>query len=199
MSYPNGQFPDSALSPICGGGALRNDAAASWNRMAAKIYREEGVKIGPKGDFSSYRTVPMQVTMKAMYGSNAAEPGTSNHGLALAVDTAFDYLINKYGAEFGWQKKWSDASWEPWHFVYAEGYDQHRGEGDPGIDYKSGGHPSWWKRVKGLLAEARAKRDDKKRRRKRANTPERRKDLHKQIAAEKRLIKRLTKRMKESR
>jgi hypothetical protein len=37
-------------------------------------------------------------------------------------------LINQYGAEYGWQKRWSDAPSEWWHFKYAPEHDQHRGE-----------------------------------------------------------------------
>ncbi len=194
MAYPNGGIPASALRPIAGDGHLVPAAAAAWNAMANYIYERTGQKIAPKGPYSSYRTYAMQVEMKRIYGSNAATPGTSNHGWGLAVDTAWDALINQYGAQFGWQKAWSDASWEPWHIRWVEG---HYSGGDPGPDYTS--KPSWWKKVKGKLADARVKRRDKKRRRKASKNPERRAALHKQIDKLKRLIDRLVKRMKGER
>ena len=194
MAYPNGGIPASALRPIAGDGHLVPAAAAAWNAMANYIYERTGQKIAPKGPYSSYRTYAMQVEMKRIYGSNAATPGTSNHGWGLAVDTAWDALINRYGAPFGWQKAWSDASWEPWHFRWVEG---HYHGSDPGPDYTS--KPGWWKKVKGKLADARIKRDDKKRRRKQTDSPKRRALLHKQIDALKRLIDRLVKRMRGAR
>ena len=194
MAYPNGGIPASALRPIAGGGQLIPAAAAAWNAMANHIYEQTGQKIAPKGPYSSYRTYAMQVEMKRIYGSNAATPGTSNHGWGLAVDTAWDALINRYGARFGWQKAWSDASWEPWHFTYREG---HYSGPDPGPDYTS--KPKWWKKIKGKLADARVKRRDKKRRRRQTDNPKRRALLHKQIQSLGRLIDRLVKRMKGER
>ena len=52
-------------------------------------------------------------------------PGTSNHGLAVAVDlmsTAQRQTIDRIGARFGWSKSWSDASWEWWHIRYQPGH-----------------------------------------------------------------------------
>lgn len=176
MAYPNGGIPASALRPIAGDGHLVPAAAAAWNAMANYIYERTGQKIAPKGPYSTYRTYAMQVEMKRIYGSNAATPGTSNHGWGLAVDTAWDALINQYGAQFGWQKAWSDASWEPWHFAYREGWYTGR---DPGPDYAS--HPKWWRRVTGAIADLRVKRRDKKRRRRATDNPARKSKLHRQI------------------
>lgn len=196
MAYANGQLPDSALRPIAGGGYLIPPAAAAWNALAQRIYEETGQKIAPKGPYSSYRTVAAQVEMKNIYGSNAATPGTSNHGWGLAVDTAWDAVINQYGAHYGWQKRWSDASWEPWHFKHSVENTAWDGP-DPGPDYTS--KPKWWKKIKGKLADARVKRRDKKRRRRQTDNPKRRALLHKQIQSLGRLIDRLVKRMKGER
>jgi hypothetical protein len=129
----NGRLPSSALSKIAGGGKLEHKAAAAWNAMAVHIFEKTGVKIAPNGPLSSYRTYEQQVYMKQIHGDNAATPGTSNHGWGLAVDTDDYTIINRYGAQFGWQKAWSDASWEPWHFKYAAG---HYSGKNPGPDYK---------------------------------------------------------------
>lgn len=139
MAYANGRLPDSALSPIAGGGRLEHKAAAAWNALAAHIYAKTGHKIAPNGPDSSYRTYDRQVYWRNYWCGrglcgNAAVPGTSNHGWGLAVDTDDAALINKYGAPFGWQKKWSDAAHEWWHFKYAPG---HYSGDDPGPDYRA--------------------------------------------------------------
>lgn len=163
--------------------------------MAAKIYKETGQHIAPKGPLSSYRTYQQQVYMRQIYGSNAAVPGTSNHGWGLAVDTAYDAVINKYGAPYGWQKAWSDASWEPWHFKYAAG---HYHGGNPGPDYHAGPErPSWWNRVKGKLQDARKKYQHKKARRRESDRPSVRARLHAQLTRLRHWIKWASKRLKK--
>lgn len=190
----NGYLPNSDLRPIAGDGRLTDAAAAGWNAMAAAIYRETGLKIAPNGPNSSYRTYSQQVEMKRIYGSNAATPGTSNHGWGLAVDTDDHYLVNKYGARFGYQKAWSDASWEPWHMKYATG---HYNGKDPGPDYSTKPpKPKWWRKVANKLEQARERRLSKKARRKRSKNPERRAELHKEIGALTRLVDRLIRRRK---
>src|SRR5260370_27892690 len=72
--------------------------------------------------------------MKQVYGSNAATPGTSNHGLGLAVDLATTQMrseLDAWGSYFGWAKRWSDASWEWWHILYRGGVWRRRP--DPGL------------------------------------------------------------------
>lgn len=132
----NGKLPSSALRPIAGNGQLEPAAAAAWNAMAAYIYEKTGHKIAPNGPDSSYRPYDRQVYYWNLYqsgqGNPAAYPGTSNHGVGLAVDSDDAALINEYGAEFGWQKAWSDAQNEWWHFKYRAGiYDGP----NPGSDY----------------------------------------------------------------
>lgn len=191
----NGNIPASDLGPIAGGGQLVHPAAAAWNAMAAHIYHETGVKIASNGSLSTYRTYAQQVYMKSVYGSNAATPGTSNHGWGLAVDTDDSYYVNKYGAPFGYQKAWSDASWEPWHMKYAAG---HYSGKNPGPDYSSKPpKPKWWKRVGNRIEQARKRRDSKKQRRKHGDpTAQRKSLLHRQIQKLNDVIQRLVKRRK---
>ena len=111
------------LAPIAGG-RLRKDAAARWNSMNYARRKRGLSTILPNGSQSSYRTFAGQVAMKAMWTragrpQNAATPGTSNHGWGLAVDANNPAGVNASGAPYGWQKKWSDAPWEPWHFKWA--------------------------------------------------------------------------------
>ena len=106
-----------------------HEAALAWNDMRDYIARKEGVYIRPVGPMSSYRTFSQQEYLYRLYkagkGNLAAYPGTSNHGWGLAVDVQTQQmaqLINKHGARFGWQKRWSDAQSEWWHFKYREGW-----------------------------------------------------------------------------
>ncbi len=130
----NGRLPAGSLADIPGG-RLTREAAASWNRMRRAIGEKTGVWICPTSTRTAYRPYADQVYFWNLYqagkGSLAARPGTSNHGWGLAVDVPqpkMARLINQYGAEYGWQKRWSDAPSEWWHFKYAPQHDRHRGE-----------------------------------------------------------------------
>src|SRR5262245_9016934 len=121
----NGKLPASDLSDIPGG-RLANQAAASWNRMRSAIGKKTGVWICPTSTRTAYRPYADQQYFWNLYqsgkGALAARPGTSNHGWGVAVDvptTRMAQLVNAHGAEYGWQKKWSDAPSEWWHFKYA--------------------------------------------------------------------------------
>lgn len=151
----NGRLPQSELGRIYHPSHklyLQKDAAASWNTMRLFLCRYLRKDIYPNGPISAYRTYDQQVEAKKIYGSNAATPGTSNHGLGLAVDLASQDMrksIDRFGAHFGWAKKWSDASWEWWHLKYRVGVWKQRP--DPGISLKypvaqlgSGGRGQKW-------------------------------------------------------
>lgn len=179
----NGNLPASELRPVAGGGMLTPDAAATWNALAAHIYKTRGVKIAPNGPDSTYRPYARQVYWRDYWCSrglcgNAAIPGTSNHGLGLAVDTDDSALVNAYGAPYGWQKAWSDAPAESWHFRYAPG---HYDGPDPGPDYR-GTPPKWYRRLGNRIEQARKRRQSKRARRKHGDpTATRRARLHRQI------------------
>jgi peptidoglycan DL-endopeptidase CwlO len=108
-AYPNGRIPASVLCPI---GQephrLRCDAAADWRRLAA-AYR---VRFGrPLLVTDSYRSYEAQVRCRQVKGTLCAVPGTSNHGLGLAVDmagpahlcgTAEHRWLEQNGRRLGW-------------------------------------------------------------------------------------------------
>ena len=130
----NGRIPSSDLADIPGG-RLTREAAASWLRLRARIGKETGVWICPTSQRTAYRPYADQEYFWRLYtsgrGSLAARPGTSNHGLGVAVDVPqprMAALINRFGAEYGWQKRWSDAPSEWWHFKYAPQQDRHRND-----------------------------------------------------------------------
>lgn len=90
--------------------------------------RKLGVELLPTGSRSSYRSYQQQVDLwndyQAGRGNLAARPGTSNHGLGLAVDVASQAMrgmIDRIGRKYGWAKDWSDAPSEWWHLKYRAG------------------------------------------------------------------------------
>jgi GH25 family lysozyme M1 (1,4-beta-N-acetylmuramidase) len=112
------------------------DAAAAWNTMRLYLLQRYGARgdIYPEGPLGAYRNYAGQVWCKQHYGSNAAVPGTSNHGLGHAVDVAdhqMAALIDRHGGTFGWHH-W-DAKWEWWHREYDGGFKRP----DPGPDKRN--------------------------------------------------------------
>lgn len=150
MSYPNGQFPDSALAAIPGG-RLDKEAAAAWNAPGGPA--ENGCR--PLGPNSSYRTLETQKEYWAAYqagtGNLAAYPGTSNHGLGRAVDLADPSMrewIDEHGHAFGWAKVEAPSEW--WHVNYIGGY-----TGKPQfVALRRGDHGERVKRLQKLLRHA---------------------------------------------
>lgn len=130
MAYANGRIPSSALAPIPGtsprpGGhpLLRKDAARAYTALhnyAMKRWRIS-MALSENSIRRAYREIDAQYLAKRMYGSNAATPGTSNHGLGINVDLMTRqqrWVIDQVGASFGFSKRWSDAAWEWWHITY---------------------------------------------------------------------------------
>jgi hypothetical protein len=151
-TYSNGAVPAAILAPLDGQpeAALRRDAARAWNRARAEVRAATGIVLRVRGWNRTYReqvTFYLQRHRLAKAGereccywqgrpyvftgiAHAAPPGTSNHGLGLAVDVAdfggvgqFAYprrvetigLLKRHG--------WTDDEGrghiqEPWHLVY---------------------------------------------------------------------------------
>ncbi|MDT0215095.1 M15 family metallopeptidase [Rothia sp. ARF10] len=130
-SYPNGLFPTSALCPLwqAPGEMLSPRAAASFNAMSQAYARQTG---SPICVTDSYRSLSQQYVTKAKRGRFAARPGTSRHGLGMALDLCGG--INNFGSPAHlWMKQnaplygWFHPSWagpggatpEPWHWEFA--------------------------------------------------------------------------------
>ncbi len=121
---PNGYLPASALCAlqVAGGHRLRADAAAAFNRMTAAY---------PLCVTDSYRSYAAQVDVYARKPSLAAVPGTSNHGLGLALDLcggvetfgspAYTWL-KAHAGQYGFvHPAWAEPGGgkpEPWHWEY---------------------------------------------------------------------------------
>lgn len=132
-SYPNGEMPADALCPATSDGAqlLRCDAAVAFRLLAAAYAEDLGASLCIT---DSYRSRAGQERVFATKPGLAASPGTSVHGLGLAVDLCggverFDSAENDWllghGPAYGWQHPdWAAAGGsrpEPWHFEYAGG------------------------------------------------------------------------------
>lgn len=129
----NGEIPEDVL---CGVGftrgvQLRCDAAAALEKLN-EAYRAD---FGRDLDVvSSYRSFGAQVTTKRARGYLAAQPGTSNHGLGLAVDfgdfgSVGDFSSPRYrwmkanAERFGWHhprimEPGGGGPQEPWHWEF---------------------------------------------------------------------------------
>jgi len=123
----NGYIPSSLLGDVPGANAgLLKSAALAFTAMHYDSVKRFGVPLtindGTVG--RTYRSYARQLLAKRVYGSNAAWPGTSNHGLGLCVDLmsyAQRSAIDRIGAHYGFAKRCSDASWEWWHIKYNPG------------------------------------------------------------------------------
>lgn len=132
--YSNGQIPEFELTPTAWNTFiwLRPDAADALAKMNDAYLAEFGFDL-PLND--GYRTLEEQLDAKAIYGDEAAEPGTSIHGWALAIDVGTrtgDRLpsssetfrwLTEHAAEYGWvNPPWAVQGgvgpYEPWHWEY---------------------------------------------------------------------------------
>jgi hypothetical protein len=129
--YPNGHIPARALCPLHGapGHSLRPGAAAAFNALSKAYEKDAGV---PLCVTDSYRSLAEQVSVKASRGKWAATPGTSEHGLGMALDLCGG--IQSFGSPAHlWMRQnaplygWYHPAWagpggslpEPWHWEYA--------------------------------------------------------------------------------
>ncbi|NTW38641.1 MAG: hypothetical protein HGA44_01940 [Cellulomonadaceae bacterium] len=125
----NGQLPESMLAAVPGTDQLV--AAGLLDQLVALRSAFEVRFDKSLGITNAYRTFDAQVRLRKAYlagtGNFAVVPGTSNHGLGIAVDlgsgvnrrgsTEHEWTV-LHGPEYGfhWLTKAGDGSIEPWHF-----------------------------------------------------------------------------------
>lgn len=125
----NGFLDRDALCRLTGtSGALRADAATAFNRMSEAHRAERGSLLCVT---DSYRSYAAQVSVYRRKPQLAAVPGTSLHGLGIAVDLGCG--VQRFGSSsYRWMKAnagrfgWVHPSWaepggsmpEPWHWEY---------------------------------------------------------------------------------
>lgn len=128
--YSNGLVPAAALcSPAFSlSSRLRCDAAEMLDGLNQAYRARFGRDLSVT---DSYRTLSGQIACRETKGYLCANPGTSNHGMGLAVDlggpearlgTAEHQWMLNHVAEYGWNKpNWSlptGSKPEPWHFEF---------------------------------------------------------------------------------
>lgn len=147
----NGRLPENMLANIKCGGKMWKWAAVSFNLMYDEA-RTAGIKLRNQGDYRTYaRQLEMfedryslidegrvpKITRKfdektwilKKGKSPSATPGTSNHGLALAidVDTSDPKTVTwlcQHAPKYGFYLQGSDPKnpeFEAWHWQYCEG------------------------------------------------------------------------------
>lgn len=129
--FPNGHIPAKALCPLhrAPGQSLRPGAAAAFNALSKAYEKDSG---RPLCVTDSYRSLAEQVSVKATRGKWAATPGTSEHGLGVALDlcggiqsfgSAAHLWMRQNAPLYGWyHPSWAEPSGslpEPWHWEYA--------------------------------------------------------------------------------
>lgn len=130
--YANGQLPASVLCTLPGssGQSLRADAAASFAGLASAYRETFGSSICVT---DGYRTLGEQQVLRRAKPSLSARPGTSEHGLGLAVDLACGIesyrspqhaWLRANAERFGWYlPTWArqgGSKPEPWHWEYRD-------------------------------------------------------------------------------
>jgi D-alanyl-D-alanine carboxypeptidase len=119
--YKNGRIPASALMSV-GVGEHRLAAPAAQNLIqlrtaAAKV----GVTIGVNDSYRSYDEQVQMAKEKGIYGKGglAAVPGTSDHGLGIAVDLQLDAKAQTWMKQNAKQYGFvNNVAGEPWHWTY---------------------------------------------------------------------------------
>ncbi|PRX97192.1 M15 family metallopeptidase [Allonocardiopsis opalescens] len=125
--YANGQIPTSVLCPLPQAGEyLRADAAAAFIRLDGAFRERFGRPICVTDSYRPY--AEQQHLYAVMPPGMAAAPGTSTHGLGVAVDLCGG--IERLGTpehawmlatapSFGWDNPpWARGGFEPWHWEY---------------------------------------------------------------------------------
>lgn len=123
----NGHVPNTMLCPLPQGGeSLRSDAAEAFIELDG-AYRSEFGR--PMCVTDSYRPYHEQVRLfEEMLPGMAAHPGTSAHGMGVAVDlcggvnepeTVEHRWMLEHAPGYGWDNPdWARGGFEPWHWEY---------------------------------------------------------------------------------
>jgi D-alanyl-D-alanine carboxypeptidase len=131
-SVANGKLPASSLCDVGQGHQLRADAAESYAKMNAAYKKDTGKSMVLT---DTYRTYASQVDVRGRKPGLAAVPGTSLHGLGIAIDFGggaasasgpmYQWLVKNAG-KFGWENPdWAKGSkYEPWHWEYVPARDK---------------------------------------------------------------------------
>jgi len=116
----NGRLPADALTSIGGSHQLNETAANAFQQLRASAHAD-GVEIGVTDSYRSYDAQVDVARRKGLYsqGGLAAKPGTSDHGLGLALDLDLDSpALNWMRANAGRFGFVEDTPRESWHWKF---------------------------------------------------------------------------------
>lgn len=129
----NGRLSSDQLCSLWGTGEqLRPDAAIAFAELNERFRTEFGTDLCLA---DTYRTIAEQYATKATRGYLAATPGTSMHGLGLAIDLCRTHASGRYfqwlsehAGTFGyWNPDWAKTTkYEPWHWEYKPGASEYQ-------------------------------------------------------------------------
>ena len=165
MAFANGLAKPADLAKTHNGHTLIAAAAASYDLLAVAFKKKFGKDLAIT---QGYRTLAEQTAIfQARYvkqtagggkygdvrfwkgvryvraqGASAAVPGTSNHGLGLALDLATSVGFGSFtsaeykwmatnGPAYGWTGTEGRSVNEPWHWVYNAAIDKHKPAAKP--------------------------------------------------------------------
>ncbi|WP_062380275.1 M15 family metallopeptidase [Demequina pelophila] len=124
----NGRLTEDQLCDLWQEGEmLRNDAAIALAELNERFRAHFGVDICIA---DTYRSLSEQYRIKALRGYLAATPGTSMHGMGLAIDLCgahargvyYSWLSDNAGLYGYWNPDWAKGSkYEPWHWEFKSG------------------------------------------------------------------------------
>ena len=120
LQYANGRIPTYALASIGGGHMLASPAAKAFTQMRTAA-QQAGVKIGINDSYRSYDEQVKMAKEKGLYsqGGLAAKPGTSDHGLGIALDLQLDAKAQQWmkqnAKNYGFV---NNVAGESWHWTY---------------------------------------------------------------------------------
>jgi hypothetical protein len=166
--HTNGRVPKSELRQLATITLVRRaqpDAAAAFDRMNDALYAETGHRLTMTANQDSYRSLAKQQKLWDAHAANpsgtpsAAWPGTSNHGLGLAIDVTG--MTNAVTAK--WMRAHADdygyrinrIKSEPWHIEYVGPITSLAGDGTPITESERDmfwirrGSGNWWLKVPG--------------------------------------------------
>jgi LAS superfamily LD-carboxypeptidase LdcB len=131
QNYSTGRWPPGARCPLYAAPdqTLRRSAAFAFNRMSNTYQRQSGSALCVT---EGYRSYAEQVAVKQRLPGLAAPPGSSRHGLGLAIDLCggvqnfanpAHQWLKRNARYFGWfHPAWAEPSGglpEPWHWEFA--------------------------------------------------------------------------------
>ena len=117
-----------AISAGCPAGGI-NDAYRSYAEQVSMFLSRYRVQWSGRGIYGDVRWWKGKRYVRTSGAGMVAIPGTSTHGIGLAIDFAYQQRtwLRVHGAAYGWV---NTIRSEPWHWEYQANKDTHKGDDD---------------------------------------------------------------------